>query len=299
MTTVPETSRRSPAAEPGRATSATPAAAPAATAAPAAATPVAVRGRAALIALGILLAILLLSEAVRTWVWLNALPQPVVWLVQPLLATALIFAGLWWVYRRGGRWLLRELGIAGPLLVPIVFAALATLPLALGFGLGDDPLAELRPWDLLFTLTVYPLVTELIFRGYAFRQLHRRAGWGFFAAALVPPLLFAVVHLGSAFFADQDLRIPLLTAGAALLGGLFFSWLFVAWGDNLWPGVAFHGLLNFWWEGFGIDRAGIGTLGSNLLRGAAVVLAVLLTLYWQRLPWVRRDRAAAERAGAH
>lgn len=289
MTIVTETSRRST-APPGRA-----AAAPAT---PAAAQPAVARGRVAVLALGILFAILLVSEAVRTWVWLNALPQPIVWLVQPVLAVALILAGLWWVYRRDLRWSLREQGMTGSLTVPIVFAALATLPLAIGFGFGDEPLANLSVWSLVFTLTVWPFAWELIFRGYAFRQLHRRAGWGFLAAALVPPLVFAAVHLGFAFFADQDLRIPLLAAGAALLGGLFFSWLFVAWGDNLWPGVAFHGLLNFWWEGFGIDRDGIGTLGSNLLRGAAVVLAVLLTLYWQRLPWVRQNRVAAAQ-GAH
>lgn len=255
--------------------------------------PARAHGGVALIALGMVLAILLLSEAVRTWAWLNVLPQPAAWLVQPLLATALVLVGLWWVFRRDLRWSLHELGVAAPVMVPIVFAALATLPLAIGFGFGDDPLANVSVWSLVFTLTVWPFAWELIFRGYAFRQLHRRAGWGFLAAALVPPLIFALVHLGFAFAWDQDLRLPLLSAGAALLGGLFFSWLFVAWGDNLWPGVAFHGLLNFWWEGFGIDRDGIGTVGSNLLRGAAVVLAVLLTLYWQRLPLRRRTPAAS------
>lgn len=291
MTTVSETSRRSPAAAPptGRGLTA------ARAGQPRTADALGVdRGRAALIALGLLVAILVLSEAVRTWLWLNALPAPIVWLVQPVLATVLILVGLAWLYRGHLSWSFGELGVAAPILMPLAFGALATMPLALGFGLGDDPVAELRPWDLFFTLTVYPFVTELLFRGYAFRQLHRRAGWGFFSAALVPPLLFSVVHLGFAFFADLDLRIPLLTAGAALLGGLFFSWLFVAWGDNVWPGVAFHGLLNFWWEGFGIDRDGIGTFGSNLLRGAAVVLAVVLTLYWQRLPWVRRTQPAGD-----
>ena len=289
---VSETSRRAPEG------------APAATAGEAAAraaepTPARAHGGVALIALGMLLAILLVSEAVRTWAWLNVLPQPVVWLVQPLLAVALVLAGLWWVFRRDLGWMMHELGVAAPVMVPIAFAALATLPLAIGFGFGDDPLANLSVWSLIFTLTVWPFAWELIFRGYAFRQLHRRAGWGFLAAALVPPLVFAVVHVGFAFAWDQPLRLPLLSAGAALLGGLFFSWLFVAWGDNLWPGVAFHGLLNFWWEAFGIDRDGIGTLGSNLLRAAAVVLAVLLTLYWQRLPLKRRAPAAADRVGTH
>lgn len=285
---VSETPRRAPEGAP--ATTAGEAAVRSAELAPARA-----HGGVALIALGMLLAILLVSEAVRTWAWLNVLPQPVVWLVQPLLAVALILLGLWWVFRRDLGWMVRELGVAAPVMVPIAFAALATLPLAVGFGFGDDPLANLSVWSLLFTLTVWPFAWELIFRGYAFRQLHRRAGWGFLAAALVPPLIFALVHVGFAFSWDQPLRLPLLSAGAALLGGLFFSWLFVAWGDNLWPGVAFHGLLNFWWEGFGIDRDGIGTLGSNLLRAAAVVLAVLLTLYWQRLPLKRRGPAAAGR----
>lgn len=290
MTSVSETSRRS-AADPPRGEGA-------AATSTAAAQPAVDRSRAALLALGILLAVLLLSEAVRTWVWLNALPQPIVWLVQPILAVALMLAGLWWLYRRDLRWMLRELGLTGSLTVPIVFAALATLPLAIGFGLGDQPLTEIRLWDLFFTLTVYPFTIALIFRGFAFRQLHRRAGWGFFAAALVPPLLFSIVHVGFAFFRDQDLEIPLLAAGFAVLGGLFYAWLFVAWGDNLWPEVAFHGLLNLWWEGFGIDRIGVGTTGSYLLRGAAYLLAVLLTLYWQRLPWVRRNRVAAAE-GAH
>ncbi|HUO86734.1 MAG TPA: CPBP family intramembrane glutamic endopeptidase, partial [Thermoanaerobaculia bacterium] len=205
-----------------------------------------------------------------------------------LLAVGLVLVGLAWVYRRDLGWMWRELGVAAPVLVPVAFAAVATLPLAVGFGFGDRPLGSLSIWSLVFTVTVWPFGWELLFRGYAFRQLHRRAGWGFFSAALVPPLIFALVHVGFAFFADQDLRIPLLAAGAALLGGLFFSWLFVAWGDNLWAPVAFHGLLNLWWEAFGIDRDGIGTLGSNLLRGAAVVLAIVLTLFWKRLPVASR-----------
>jgi hypothetical protein len=236
-----------------------------------------------MLTLAVFTAAILVSHAVSTWEWLAVVPRPLGWLVQPLLAVALVAGGLAWMHRQGAAWLVAELGLARPFVAPCLFALMASLPLAIGFGLGDDPLANLDWLSLLFTLAVWPLVEEIVFRGYAFRQLHRRAGWGFFAAALVPPLIFAVTHVVVLFFRDADLRLPLLAAGASLLGGLFFSWLFVAWGDNLWAPAAFHGVMNFWWEGFGIDRTGIGTWGGNLLRLSAVVLAVVLTVGWQRL----------------
>ncbi len=240
-------------------------------------------GRAAVVALAVFTVAMLVSHAVYTWNWLNALPRALSWLVQPLLAVLLVAAGLALVSRGGARRMAAELGLARPFVPAVLFALLATLPLAIGFGLGDDPLANFDGLGMVFTVAVWPLMEELLFRGYAFRQLHRRAGWGFASAALVPPLIFGLIHVLFAFFLDQNLRIPLLAAGASLLGGLFFSWLFVAWGDNLWVPAAFHGLANFWWEGFGIDRTGIGGWGVNALRLAAVVLAVVLTLVWSRM----------------
>jgi len=258
--------------------------------------------RAAALTLAVFVAALLVSHAVFTWTWLaTALPRPLSWLVQPVLAVALVWAGLRWLRPAGGPGVAEELGLARPLVAPLLFALMASLPMAIGFGLGDDPLRSLDWLSLAFTLAVWPVAEEILFRGFAFRQLHRRAGWGFFSAALVPAALFAVIHVTVFFFRDQDLQLPLLAAGASLLGALFFSWLFVAWGDNLWAPAAFHGVMNFWWEGFGVDRTGVGTWGGNLLRLSAVVLAVLLTVGWKPLfarpsPGARRATEAASRA---
>lgn len=255
----------------------------------------------ALLALAIFFVALLVSHAVYAWEWLGGLPRPLGWSVQPVLVLALVVAGIALVLGRGAAGVAAELGLARPFLSPLLFALMATLPMAIGFGLGDDPRLDLDWLSLAFTLAVWPVAEEILFRGFAFRQLHRRAGWGFFSAALVPAALFAVIHVTVFFFRDQDLRLPLLAAGASLLGALFFAWLFVAWGDNLWAPAAFHGVMNFWWEGFGVDRTGVGTWGGNLLRLSAVVLAVLLTVGWKPLfarpsPGARRATEAASRA---
>lgn len=261
-------------------------------------------GRIALLTLGLLVAILALSYLIYDLEALSRLPAVVGWLVQPILAIALVLVGIAWIHKLPFGAGLAELGLWAPIGPAFLFGLFATLPMAIWLGLSDAPLRDLDPLTLLFTLLVWPLVEEILFIGFAFRRLYRYAGWGFLSAALVGPVIFALLHVGNSFFADVELGKPLFAAGLAIVGGLLFAWLFVAWADNLWVPIIFHGMMNFWWEGFGLDRAGVGIVGSDVVRLLAVALAVAITIWRHRLPfglkparvWPGRATGATTRA---
>lgn len=87
---------------------------------------------------------------------------------------------------------------------------------------------------------IAPFAEEALFRGYMFRQLYRRARWGFWFAALVPSVLFALVHVYQAEGGWELVGITAVTG----LGSLVGCWLFMRWQDNLWAVFALHSLMN-------------------------------------------------------
>lgn len=74
-----------------------------------------------------------------------------------------------------------------------------------------------------------PLTEELFFRGFVFAGLSK---WGFWPAAAISGLLFALVHF------DPGSLIPFFGIGIAM------AWLFWSRG-SLWDSVLFHFLFNF------------------------------------------------------
>jgi hypothetical protein len=60
------------------------------------------------------------------------------------------------------------------------------------------------------------------------------------------------------------------------------------WRDNLWTVWGLHAGMNLWWEVFNVDDTALGGWLSNGARLATVIVAVLLTIYkdkiWKPLP---------------
>jgi uncharacterized protein len=125
-----------------------------------------------------------------------------------------------------------------------------------------------------------PSTEEILFRGYLFRQLHRRAGWRFVPAVLVTGVLFGLAHMGTALRGGA-LEVLGVT-GITTLGGAFFAWLFVRWNDNLWVPIGVHLFLNAWWELFAVSQNAIGNSGANGARALAIVAAIGITLRFTR-----------------
>ncbi len=121
-----------------------------------------------------------------------------------------------------------------------------------------------------------PVTEEIVFRGLAIGALMRLAGWRFFPAILAPALVFGLAHAVQGSQLADSAAIIAITA----LGGLFFGWLFVRWGFNLWPAILAHIGLNTMWIVFVFGETAIGDWFGNGVRLSLVILIVLATLYF-------------------
>jgi membrane protease YdiL (CAAX protease family) len=99
-----------------------------------------------------------------------------------------------------------------------------------------------------------PLAEEVLFRGYMFGQLYRRARWGFWPSALIPSALFALGHAYQA----SGLGELVGTFAVTGLGSLLGCWMYVRWQFNLWAVLGLHCLMNLWWEVFGVADTALG-----------------------------------------
>jgi membrane protease YdiL (CAAX protease family) len=172
------------------------------------------------------------------------------------------------------RALLDELGLLGPLLPAVALVAVASAAPAVVLVITRVNPA-LPEASLLLPLAVFgPIGEEIVFRGYLFRQLHRRAGWGFWAAAGLSALFFGLAHVHGGL--DKTLAAPSNVVVPAI-GGFFFAWLLLRWKNNLWVPIAVHASMNFWWEMLHSGDAAANRY-AQLARGLFVAIVIAKTL---------------------
>jgi len=188
--------------------------------------------------------------------------------------------GLWVAYRMGPRAAITELGLAAPVFRGLGIALLASLPMLVVLLLVSRNPMQFVPQTMLSSVLLAAVTEEILFRGYLFRQLYRRAGWHFVPAVLVTGLLFGLAHIGYAL--RGGVLEVLGVAGITTLGGAFFSWLFVRWDNNLWVPIGMHLFMNAWWELFAVSTNAIGTWNANGARALAIVAAVVITLRYTK-----------------
>ena len=195
-----------------------------------------------------------------------------------------------WVMRRdSSAW--TELGLDRGARSGLRFGLLATTPMLLAvFFLPSSVDAD----TLIGTALIGPFVEELLFRGFLFRQLVRRAGWSVPTAIAVSAIFFGFGHVP---FADSDiwiaLRGPLYISprivtdfSVALqyaVGGALFAWIASRW-NSLWPAIALHGLINFWWALTPGEHARL-VFEPSLLGAAqtlSIIVAIAMTLRFSR-----------------
>lgn len=209
----------------------------------------------------------------------HALPRALDFAEQPLRWTLIVLVGLYAAHRIGPWRAIEELGLRSNIGYAALFCGVTTLPMAIVPLFIGSLNRDIDPLWVLFSACFWPLGEEILFRGYLFRQLYRRAHWGFWSAALASSVIFGTVHLTSAAIQRQPIveqfgAIVMITV-LSVLG----AWVFIRWDDNLWIMVGLHGFMNLWWAVFDLGETALGSGLGNVTRLGVVVLAIVITLY--------------------
>jgi hypothetical protein len=194
-----------------------------------------------------------------------------------LLGVLLCCLAIYAMHRVGWRGIIRELGLAAPVLRALAFAFLASSPLMVGFALTRKVTPGLSVPSLLFLTVFSPFVEELEFRGFGFWQLYRRARWPFWLAILPPATLFGLGHIEKGQGWQEVAGIFLLAA----TGSVVLSWVLDQW-QSLWAPWGLHSLMNLSWEIFSVSNTAPGGWFPFALQATTMVLAILLTLFAKR-----------------
>ncbi len=208
----------------------------------------------------------------RLFSYLGGVPATLLW---KLSWIGLSMVGLVLAHRVTPVGSLVELGLGGSVGTGAGFAFVASLPMLLTFAFTTKPNPSLALGATLMTSIVSPMSEEVLFRGYLFRQLYRRAGWNFFWAVALTAGVFGLAHFGNLFGKTGATGMASEIAVIAA-GGAFYAWLFIRWNDNLWVPIALHSFMNLWCILFACDQA-VGSWRNNGARGVTVVLAIVLT----------------------
>lgn len=174
---------------------------------------------------------------------------------------------------------LRELGILRRPWPGLIFAMVACLPLWMVFSLAMPVARELDPWAVFYLAGLSPLAEEAVFRGFAFGQL-RRLGWGFWTAALVPAVVFGLLHVRGGQGLGQAAGVFAITA----VGAVLFSFVFERWEGSLWAPWGLHALMNLAWNLFEVGESAFAGWLPTAMQLSTALVAVGLSVWRERLP---------------
>ena len=151
----------------------------------------------------------------------------------------------------------------------LLFAPLVLAGIALGTPTDDETVSS------LFFLGVFaPFAEEVTYRGMAIGALMGWAGWRFGPAALLPAVVFGFAHAAQGDGLQESAMIAAITA----VGGLFFGWLYLRFGRNLWPAIVMHVGINLLWNMFDFGANAVGDVLGNVLRAASVLGAIAFAI---------------------
>ena len=173
---------------------------------------------------------------------------------------------------------LGELGLRASIGRAAAFSFVAASPMLLAFVATSSINTEMSVLSVGVGCFIAPFAEEVLFRGYMFGQLYRRARWGFWLSALIPSALFALGHAYQASGFWELVGIFAVTGLGSVLG----CWVYLRWNFNLWAVFGLHCLMNLWWELFGVADTALGGWIANGARLLTITAAILLTIYRDR-----------------
>lgn len=185
-----------------------------------------------------------------------------------LIASALLY---------GPQKVAASLGLNKGFLKGMSYGLLFTLPMFIGYA-SIGTLQE--DWSLmgLFFLFIGATMEEVVYRGFLFGQLFRKANWGFIPAVLLNAVIFGIGHLYQGNSFGETTGVFLVT----LLGGIWFAWLYIEWDNNLWVAISLHIFMNLSWQLFAVGDNALGGWGANFFRIMTIALSIIFTIIYRQ-----------------
>jgi membrane protease YdiL (CAAX protease family) len=199
----------------------------------------------------------------------------------------LSFLGLFVAHRLPPKALLAELGLLGQVGTGLGISFLASMPMLVTLAATSKINPHIVLGNTLLVAVFGPVCEEILFRGYVFRQLYRRAGWTFLGSIAVSAGVFGLAHFGG-LWGKISLGEAAGEIAVIAVGGAFFAWLLVRWDDNLWVPIGLHVSMNLWCEIFACDKA-VGGWRNNIGRVLTVLVALMITIVRNRVRNTRTD----------
>lgn len=190
-----------------------------------------------------------------------------------LAQAGLCMAAICLTHGIGFRAALDELRLLRSIPRALAFGVLATLPLVCGLA-ATRSVGRIQLANLLYLAVWSPFVEELVARGFAISQLHRRSEWPLWAAIATTATLSGLAHVEKGASPLDVLGLFLLTGA----GAVAFSWIYVRW-DSLWAPFSLHLFMNLWWEVFSVAGTALGGWFPFALQTACIASAILLTVW--------------------
>lgn len=187
-----------------------------------------------------------------------------------------IFAGTFLIDR--GRSILKNLGLLSNIYIGISTSLLFACPMFIGGFLYFKFNKEIHFENLIAGTVVAGFMEELYFRGFLFGLLFRKTNLGFIPSIILGALIFALGHLYQSKDIGELLGIFMITFS----GAIFFAWLFVEWGYNLWVPILTHTFMNLCWELFQVDDSALGGKTANVFRGITILTAIIFTIWYKK-----------------
>jgi membrane protease YdiL (CAAX protease family) len=169
---------------------------------------------------------------------------------------------------------LRSLGFTGSLRQGLLFGAVATAPMFIGFALTSPIATSNLSVPTAYLAGVSPLTEEIVYRAFACGLLFVVARTPAWFAIVVPALIFGWGHVNLDTPAMDSLGIFLLVSA----GGIAFAWFYLRWSRNLWVPLFTHALANFSWELFEVGESALGGWFPFAMQATMVLLGIGLTL---------------------
>ncbi len=209
----------------------------------------------------------------------DAIPYPLPGELRSLFQIVLIFISIMILSKSGIKNSIKDTGLIKPVLPAFLFGIIATSPMWIVFGVSV-PFAEDFQINTIFYLAfLSPFAEETVFRGFGFGQIRRKAGLGFWSAAILTAVVFGLGHISISRDISQTAGIFLITG----LGGILFAWLYEKWDYNLWVPFWLHCFMNLNWQIFDVGNSAFAGWLPTLMQLTVAVLAIVLTVFRNKI----------------